>query len=70
MPIEKKKKSNLTVKTFFDGDQDATDAFVSLIADRISAEKNQKEIANHENVIYNKSGSTYDQLQAGAEVLS
>ena len=70
MPIEKKKKSNLTVKTFFDGDQDATDVFVSLIADRISAEKIQKEIANHENVIYNKSGYTYDPLQAGTEVLS
>ena len=53
MPIEKK-KNTLTVKTFFDGDQDATEIFVSLIADRVAADKTNKEIDYHENVIYNK----------------
>lgn len=58
MPIEKK-KNTITVKTFFDGDQDATEIFVSLIADRVATEKNQKEIDYHENVIYNKGEETH-----------
>lgn len=57
MPIEKK-KNTITVKTFFDGDQDATEIFVSLIADRVVAVKNQKETDYHENVIYNKGEET------------
>ena len=58
MPIEKK-KNTLTVKTFFDGDQDATEIFVSLIADRVAADKTNKEIDYHENVIYNKGEETH-----------
>ena len=34
MPIE---KNSITVKTFFDGELDATDLFVSLIADMLAS---------------------------------
>ena len=51
MPIE---KNSITVKTFFDGELDATDLFVSLIADKISAHKEKNSINNHDNVMCNK----------------
>ncbi len=57
MPIE---KNSITVKTFFDGELDATDLFVSLIADKISAHKKKDTIDNHDNVIYNKNANCLD----------
>ena len=57
MPIE---KNSITVKTFFDGELDATDLFVSLIADKISAHKKKNTIDNHDTVIYNKSANCLD----------
>lgn len=64
MPIEKK-KNTITVKTFFDGDLDATDIFVSLIANQVSCGNLQKEVEHHENVIYNKGGTTHGVLSPG-----
>ena len=57
MPIE---KNSITVKTFFDGELDSTDLFVSLIADKISAHKEKNSIDNHDNVIYNESANCLD----------
>ena len=64
MPIEKK-KNTITVKTFFSGDQDATEVFVSLIADHVNAKKQEKEIDYHKNVIYNKDRETHEVLSSG-----
>lgn len=45
-------KSTITVTTIFDGELDATDVFISLIANQVRRDK-EKTIDYHENVIYN-----------------
>lgn len=58
-----KSKTEITVKTFFDGELDAVEVFMKLIAQK--ANLTQKPIANHHSITYNKAEHQNSHLPSG-----
>lgn len=61
--MKEKSKTEITVKTFYDGELEAAEVFMKLIVQR--ANSTQKPIANHHSITYNKVEHQNSHLPSG-----
>ncbi len=61
--MQENQKTKITVKTFYDGELDATVVFMNLIAQKVNS--TQKPIANHHSITYNKVEHQNSRLPSG-----
>ena len=60
-----KNKTEIHVTTVFDGELDATDVFVSLIAQKYSQRNNQEYLVKKQDLGYNKDKVQSDRVPSG-----
>ena len=60
-----KSKTEIHVTTVFDGELDATDVFVSLIAQKYSQKKDKEYLAKSQDIGYNKDKVQSDRVPSG-----
>lgn len=61
--MQKNQKMKITVKTVYDGELDAAEVFMNLIAQKINS--TQKPIAIHHSIAYNKFEHQNSRLPSG-----
>lgn len=61
--MQKNQKTEITVKAFYDGELDATEVFMNLIAQKINW--TQKHFAIHHSIAYNKFEHQNSRLPSG-----
>ncbi len=60
-----KNKTEIHVTTVFDGEQDATDVFVSLIAQKHTRKTDKEYLAKTQEMRYNKNEAPCDRVPSG-----